>query len=456
MKFSFPISKTEPLGDGRLLVEGIATSDAIDLQNERLLFDGSVKALSKWLETGPAVREQHDPAKAVGRGMEMIPLTEEKAIKVRVFVSKGAPETQAKVMDGTLAAFSVGGEPKAWEMKKHGKKSVREISDWDMHELSLVDRPANPDCRIDLVKNDRISDAVAKGADMAEENEKEPVDEKPDGDKPPEETPEKEPEVEPEGEKEPEGNANAEADEPAISEKEMAQIVDAVLSALDKNGALAQKAAPEPEIKKDASMAAWDIRAALDLLCGLEGLYATEKYEVMSGEAEPPEQLALLDSAIVALRRFIQSEAGEMTEPDPVVASARAARMAKRAAPAPVPQPDERIADVLAGIAALSETLPASLSKAQSDLKAVLDGEIKALRENDLKSLRAGMEQILSMPVPGRTPLRFQPPETVAKSVSDFNTRVSILEEMAGKADAVTRPAIERELAFVRAQIGAR
>ncbi len=120
LRLHFPISKTEQLSDGRLLVEGTATSDSIDSQKERLLFDGSVEALSKWLETGPAVRESHDPHKAVGRGLEMVPNPTRKTIGVRVFVSAGAPDTQMKVKDGTLSAFSVGGEPKSWTMQKEG------------------------------------------------------------------------------------------------------------------------------------------------------------------------------------------------------------------------------------------------------------------------------------------------------------------------------------------------
>ena len=181
-RMTFPIVKAEEMPDGRLLVSGIATSDAIDKQNERLLFDGSVGALSEWLATGPAVREQHDPLKAVGSGLEMEPLPDEGAIRVNVFVSKGAPDTQEKVRDGTLRAFSIGGKPTAWEMVKHGKQTVREISAWAMEELSLVDRPANPDCRIDFVKNARLVSGAGKETDMTLKAEEPP--EK----KPPEET----------------------------------------------------------------------------------------------------------------------------------------------------------------------------------------------------------------------------------------------------------------------------
>ena len=64
MKFAFPISKTEKLEDGRLLIEGVATSEALDLQGEILDYEGSKRAFEKWAGN---IREAHDPKKPVGK-----------------------------------------------------------------------------------------------------------------------------------------------------------------------------------------------------------------------------------------------------------------------------------------------------------------------------------------------------------------------------------------------------
>ena len=162
MRFSFPITKTEKTEDGRLLIEGVATSEALDCQGDILDYEGSKRAFAKWRGN---VREQHDPKKAVGKALEVIPDDESKTIAVRAFISAGAKDTQEKVLDGTLAMFSVGGgAPTKTKLEKVGGKSVRRVLDWPMTELSLVDVGANPDAAVSVLK--------AAGMEDEEEDEK--------------------------------------------------------------------------------------------------------------------------------------------------------------------------------------------------------------------------------------------------------------------------------------------
>ena len=456
-KITFPITKTEKLEDGRMIVRGIATSDAIDKQGERLLFDGSVKAMGQWLETGPAVREQHDPLKAVGSGLEMTPLPEEGSIAVRVFVSAAEQGTQTKVREGVLRAFSIGGEPKAWNMVKHGSKTVREITDWEMHELSLVDRPANPACRIDFVKNDRVTDAVGKGEAMSQkaDDPKEKPGEKPDETKPPEgegdAPPNNEPPKEGEGDDAPPPPKEGEGEEPppppSDDEKRVkidkeqeasivAQVTDAVLAALNKQTE-AMKSLTAALVKADARTVAWDLRLALDCLDMLYALRSTEEYEAMNGEPEPPEQLKDLDAAIEGLRRFIPSEAAELLDAT-ISASARKPTLTKRAS-ANVQDP------------AILEKVN-ELSQAVASLKAGIV-EADAFRKGvaTIDEVKKGIEQILKMPVPGRAPMRF-----IDKSLIDDPSvspeKEAVLEDLLAKSDVTQRPFIQRELNFLRAK----
>jgi hypothetical protein len=66
-------------------------------------------------------------------------------VYVDAYISKGAQDTWEKVLDGTLSGFSIGGSIKDTEDQYDPEmdKSIRVIKDYDLHELSLVDNPAN-------------------------------------------------------------------------------------------------------------------------------------------------------------------------------------------------------------------------------------------------------------------------------------------------------------------------
>lgn len=133
---SFPITRTEQLEDGRLLVEGTCTTEAVV---DGIVLDYDAMCLAAETNYKGNLREMHNRV-AVGRAIEVMPDAESRSIRLRAFVSKGAPETQAKVLDGTLAGFSVGVDPV--EMSKvNGIKRATKI-DWA--ETSLVDVGADP------------------------------------------------------------------------------------------------------------------------------------------------------------------------------------------------------------------------------------------------------------------------------------------------------------------------
>jgi hypothetical protein len=68
-----------------------------------------------------------------------------RGVFVSAYVSKGAQDTWEKVLDGTLTGFSIGGSIKEYEdtVDKDMDTTIRIIKEYDLHELSLVDNPAN-------------------------------------------------------------------------------------------------------------------------------------------------------------------------------------------------------------------------------------------------------------------------------------------------------------------------
>jgi hypothetical protein len=67
-------------------------------------------------------------------------------IYVTAYVSKGAQDAWEKCLDGTYTGFSIGGNIVDAKMEKSddGSETRRVIHKYDLHELSLVDSPANP------------------------------------------------------------------------------------------------------------------------------------------------------------------------------------------------------------------------------------------------------------------------------------------------------------------------
>jgi methyl-accepting chemotaxis protein len=146
LRLSMPIAKVDR---ERRIVSGFATLDNIDRQDDIVASDASVKAFERFRGN---IREMHQPV-AVGK---LVSFKEDsfydvetgktyKGVFVSAYVSKGAQDTWEKVLDGTLTGFSIGGSVIDYEdsFNEDMSKSVRVIKDYDLHELSLVDNPAN-------------------------------------------------------------------------------------------------------------------------------------------------------------------------------------------------------------------------------------------------------------------------------------------------------------------------
>lgn len=141
------------------IVEGQATSDAIDHYGTVFDYDSSKRAFEAWRGN---IREMHDPKKAVGRAIEVTPDDDNHAIAVRARISKGARDTWEKVLDGTLSGFSIGvpaGKYKKKEVERGGK-NVPMYYDHELAEVSLVDNPGSPGCNIAVVRADGVATDV--------------------------------------------------------------------------------------------------------------------------------------------------------------------------------------------------------------------------------------------------------------------------------------------------------
>jgi chemotaxis protein histidine kinase CheA len=115
----------------------------------------------------------HDQTKAVGKMVEFkedmyFDQTTEKmynGVYVSAYISKGAEDTWQKVLDGTLAGFSIAGEITEDDTIYDAdlEKSVRIIKDYSLSELSLVDVPANQYANVlSIQKNGDVTGMLSK------------------------------------------------------------------------------------------------------------------------------------------------------------------------------------------------------------------------------------------------------------------------------------------------------
>jgi hypothetical protein len=140
------ISKTETQDDGTLKVWGYASANCIDSDGETITTDAMKAALPDYMKFG-AVREMHQPM-AAGTAIEAS--IEEDTGKTFFGAHIVDPVAVLKVQTGVYKGFSIGG--KVTERDTADKKIIKGLK---LVEISLVDRPANPEATFTMYKSEK-------------------------------------------------------------------------------------------------------------------------------------------------------------------------------------------------------------------------------------------------------------------------------------------------------------
>jgi len=153
----------------RRTVSGFATLDNVDKQGDIVDTTASLEAFKNFRGN---LREMHMPS-AVGKVVSFKedryfdPATKKfySGVYVSAYVSKGAQDAWEKVLDGTYSGFSIGGNVKSYDdaYDEGMDKVVRTIKAYDLHELSLVDNPANQFANIFSVEKSVNGDKLVGG-----------------------------------------------------------------------------------------------------------------------------------------------------------------------------------------------------------------------------------------------------------------------------------------------------
>lgn len=242
------IAKMEAQDDGTVKVWGYASSEAVDSDGEIIAAEAMKAAIPDYMKFG-AVREMHG-SNAAGTAIEINVEDDGRTFFGAHIVD---PIAVTKVKTGVYKGFSIGGSVTARD-----ELNKSQITGLKLTEISLVDRPANPDAVFTCFKADKPKDgeeAADKDDEPADKTDETPADdtEKADGEK----VDDKEDDKKDETEKSASVN---------LSKSEIA-ILKAVL-------AKAEKPKDEPVAK---SM--WQVKSLADVLTSLKWLIEDAAYD---------------------------------------------------------------------------------------------------------------------------------------------------------------------------------
>ena len=159
------IIKQEKQDDGSLLVYGKATDDSLDIDQQICDDVWLSSAMPEWFKSGGNIREQHSSI-AAGVAKEY----ESKADGHYISVLVVDPVSVKKVESGVLKGFSIG--IKSPRVVRDQKAANGRIIDGQIVEVSLVDRPANPNAKLMLAKSVEGETSLVKVEEYSEKADK--------------------------------------------------------------------------------------------------------------------------------------------------------------------------------------------------------------------------------------------------------------------------------------------
>ena len=143
MKLYGEIKKTIANDDGTLIVSGVCSSESVDSDGEIILSQAIADAIPAYMKFG-AVREMHNRS-ACGTALSMM-VVDDKTMFEALVVD---PIAVKKINLGVYKGFSIGGK-----ITRRNELNKNIIEALQLVEVSLVDRPANPESVFTMVKFD--------------------------------------------------------------------------------------------------------------------------------------------------------------------------------------------------------------------------------------------------------------------------------------------------------------
>lgn len=248
------IAKMEAQDDGTVKVWGYASSEAVDSDGEIIAAEAMKAAIPDYMKFG-AVREMHG-SNAAGTAIEINVEDDGRTFFGAHIVD---PIAVTKVKTGVYKGFSIGGSVTARD-----ELNKSQITGLKLTEISLVDRPANPDAVFTCYKADK-----PKAEEEADKD-----------DKPSDKSAEEESDKPKGGDKEPEAEDKDDKDDKEDDKKDEAE-KSASVNLSESEIAILKAVLAKAEKPKDESVAKsmWQVKSLADVLMSLKWLIEDAAYD---------------------------------------------------------------------------------------------------------------------------------------------------------------------------------
>lgn len=164
------VFKTVEMKAGKIKITGFASTPEIDRYDDIVkpsAFQGAMVGYMK----NPVVLLQHNAEKPIGQVISYQILST--GLEVTAEISNDIENTFQLIQDKILRGFSIGFIAKSWNMTETNGREIREITDVDLIEISVVSTPANPGSLFTLAKSVRefflTKDKEAKDVEIIDE-----------------------------------------------------------------------------------------------------------------------------------------------------------------------------------------------------------------------------------------------------------------------------------------------
>lgn len=172
------VFKTVEMKAGKIKITGFASTPEIDRYDDIVkpsAFQGAMVGYMK----NPVVLLQHNAEKPIGQVISYQILST--GLEVTAEISNDIENTFQLIQDKILRGFSIGFIAKSWNMTETNGREIREITDVDLIEISVVSTPANPGSLFTLAKSVRefflTKDKESKDVEIIAETPEEVIEE---------------------------------------------------------------------------------------------------------------------------------------------------------------------------------------------------------------------------------------------------------------------------------------
>ena len=135
---------------GSIKIKGFASTPDIDRYND-IVAPKAFKNAIEWYMNNPIILLQHNSDKPIWKTIDY--KLNKKGLNITVELTNDLDNVFKNIQDGILKGFSIWFIPKKWEYKMVWEKEVREITDIDLIEVSVVSTPANATSLFSLSKS---------------------------------------------------------------------------------------------------------------------------------------------------------------------------------------------------------------------------------------------------------------------------------------------------------------